>query len=556
MFLRNCWYAAAWDDEVAEIPLARTVLGEPVVLWRSADGRPAALEDRCCHRGLPLSMGRPVGETLQCGYHGLRFDTAGRCVAVPGQSAIPPGARVRAFPLVERHGWVWIWMGDAAAADPSLVPDWWWMDHPGWRPVRVARPSMSRRATCCSTTICSTSRMSPMCTRARSARQRSPTSRSRPGAARIRPHVADGGRFPGAAALCRDGRFDGNVDRWQVAVSTLPAYNTVHAGCAPPGAGGADAPQGAKVEFFNLNAMTPETETTTHYFYAHARSFALDDRAVDESFRVDFRRVFGEDISILGAQQANIARRPGAASIDINVDGPGLAFPACSPGGSRPRPGPGGGNEAQDGLAAAAAMGLVVLAVGSRAEDKIPVAWESGESAARLSRSAHKTDFFPLSNNYVSQDNKIFCGPTSSAIVLNALRLGRREGLPEDRQSIARDRARLAAQRSQPVLRQVHRAQRPQRADQEEDRGARQADRDRGGLRRDYGLQLRQLARVLRVHGLDVAVRVVDRKADGEAIRREIARNLATGDDYVLVNYARKALGQQGGGHISPARGV
>ena len=110
MFLRNCWYAAAWDDEVAEIPLARTILGEPVVLWRSADGRPAALEDRCCHRALPLSMGRPVGETLQCGYHGLRFDTAGRCVAVPGQSTIPPGARVRAYPLVERHGWVWIWM--------------------------------------------------------------------------------------------------------------------------------------------------------------------------------------------------------------------------------------------------------------------------------------------------------------------------------------------------------------------------------------------------------------------------------------------------------------
>ena len=124
----------------------------------------------------------------------------------------------------------------------------------------------------------------------------------------------------------RMGGFEGNVDRWQVAVSTLPAYNTVHAGCAPAGAGGADAPTERKVEFFNLNAMTPETETTTHYFYAHARSFALEDEAMDESFRVDFRRVFGEDISILGAQQANIGRRPDASSIDIKVDGPGLAF--------------------------------------------------------------------------------------------------------------------------------------------------------------------------------------------------------------------------------------
>ena len=106
MFLRNCWYAAAWDDEVTETPLARTILGEPVVLYRTAEGRPAALADRCCHRALPLSMGRLVGETLQCGYHGLRFDTEGRCVAVPGQTTIPPGARVRAFPLAERHGWV------------------------------------------------------------------------------------------------------------------------------------------------------------------------------------------------------------------------------------------------------------------------------------------------------------------------------------------------------------------------------------------------------------------------------------------------------------------
>ena len=106
MFLKNCWYAAAWDDEVSEVPLARTILNEPVVLFRTADGWPAALEDRCCHRGLPLSMGRVEGETLQCGYHGLRFDPGGQCVAVPGQSTIPPGARVRSFPLVERYGWV------------------------------------------------------------------------------------------------------------------------------------------------------------------------------------------------------------------------------------------------------------------------------------------------------------------------------------------------------------------------------------------------------------------------------------------------------------------
>ena len=327
MFLRNCWYAAAWDDEVAETPLARTILDEPVVLFRTADGRLAALEDRCCHRALPLSMGRVEGETLQCGYHGLRFDTGGWCVAVPGQSSIPPGARVRSFPLVERHGWVWIWMGEADAADPASVPDWWWMDHPEWRPVRGGAPfHVEANYLLLNDNLLDLSHVAYVHAGSIGTDNVADfpiLSERGEDYVRMSRMVADS---PPPPLYGRMGGFEGNVDRWQVAVSTLPAYNTVHAGCAPPGAGGADAPGDTKVEFFNLNAMTPETGTTTHYFYAHARSFALDDPAVDESFRVDFRRVFGEDIAILGAQQANIARRPGAFSVDINVDGPGLAF--------------------------------------------------------------------------------------------------------------------------------------------------------------------------------------------------------------------------------------
>ena len=326
MFLKNCWYAAAWDDEVGESPLARTVLEIPVVLFRTAAGRAVALEDRCCHRGLPLSMGSVVGETVRCGYHGLRFDAEGRCVAVPGQSAVPPGAGVRGFPLVERHGWAWIWMGEAEA-DPALIPDWRWMDDPGWRPVRGGPPfHVAASYLLLNDNLLDLSHVAYV----------HAGSIGTGNVADFPIETARGEDFVSMSRLVADspppplygrmGGFDGHVDRWQVAVSTLPAYNTVHAGCAPAGAGGADAPAGAKVEFFNLNAMTPETATTTHYFYAHARSFALDDPAMDETFRVDFRRVFGEDIAILGAQQASIDRRPDAASIDINVDGPGLAF--------------------------------------------------------------------------------------------------------------------------------------------------------------------------------------------------------------------------------------
>ncbi|HSV44483.1 MAG TPA: Rieske 2Fe-2S domain-containing protein, partial [Ramlibacter sp.] len=103
MFIRNNWYVAAWPHELDKNTLvARTLLGDPVVLYRQADGRPAALEDRCCHRALPLSRGDIVGNHLQCGYHGLQYDCNGRCVKIPGQDTIPAAARVRSYPVADR----------------------------------------------------------------------------------------------------------------------------------------------------------------------------------------------------------------------------------------------------------------------------------------------------------------------------------------------------------------------------------------------------------------------------------------------------------------------
>src|ERR1700746_2863554 len=103
MFLKNAWYVAAWASELGDQPLGRTIIGEPVVVFRTAGGNIAAFEDRCCHRHYPLSRGHIAGELLQCGYHGFQFDTTGRCVAIPSQRVVPDAARVRAYPVVERH---------------------------------------------------------------------------------------------------------------------------------------------------------------------------------------------------------------------------------------------------------------------------------------------------------------------------------------------------------------------------------------------------------------------------------------------------------------------
>ena len=189
---------------------------------------------------------------------------------------------------------------------------------------------------------------------------------------------------------------------------------------------------------------------------------------------------------------------------------------------------------------------------GARSLSAALVEWDSQESVERLFRSTHKRDFFPLSNHFVSQNNKIFCGPTSSAMVLNALRLGKREGLPQDEQSIARDERAWLPAGFNPFFGRYtpHNVLNDRTKSRIEVLG--KPIPTGGELKSDFGLQLGQLAQVLRAHGLDVTVRVADSNADGEAIKREIAANLATGDDYVLVNYARKSLGQRGGGHISP----
>jgi vanillate O-demethylase monooxygenase subunit len=121
MFIRNAWYVAAWADEVSDKPVARRILGEPVVLFRDEAGKAAALLDMCCHRGAPLSCGKVVSNGLECGYHGMVYAGDGACVHIPGQVHIPAKARVQSFPLVEKDALLWVWLGDPAAADPSTI---------------------------------------------------------------------------------------------------------------------------------------------------------------------------------------------------------------------------------------------------------------------------------------------------------------------------------------------------------------------------------------------------------------------------------------------------
>jgi phenylpropionate dioxygenase-like ring-hydroxylating dioxygenase large terminal subunit len=123
MYVRNAWYVAGWAQELEEgRPAGFRILDEPIVIWRTSARDLVAFEDRCIHRLAPLSLGRCEGERLRCMYHGLLYDSVGRVVEIPGQNQISSGLRLKTYPVVERHRWIWVWMGDPAAADEHLIP--------------------------------------------------------------------------------------------------------------------------------------------------------------------------------------------------------------------------------------------------------------------------------------------------------------------------------------------------------------------------------------------------------------------------------------------------
>jgi phenylpropionate dioxygenase-like ring-hydroxylating dioxygenase large terminal subunit len=316
MFLRNSWYVAAWDRELSRIPLARTFLGEPVVLWRRQDGGAVALEDRCCHRQLPLSMGKLEGDRLRCGYHGLLFDATGKCVEIPGQDSVPPQARVRSYPLVERFGWVWIWMGPAEKADPSLIPDWWWADHKEWAFTRPERAYLKCNYQLIADNVLDVTHLAYVHAGSIGA----PSITEFPGTVEREERLVRFTRWirdrPPPPLYRKAGGFPGNVDRWQIVEHVPPCFTVNFAGCED---------KSRRIELMALSAPTPESASTSHYFFGFVRNFGLADPEMESICSNDMVRVFNEDFPVLEAQQRMLELKPDAPRVDIKVDAAPIA---------------------------------------------------------------------------------------------------------------------------------------------------------------------------------------------------------------------------------------
>lgn len=329
MFIQNCWYVAAWSQDIAENQLfAITITDKPVVIYRTADGDLVALEDRCCHRAAPLSLGRLEGSDLRCMYHGMKYDRRGVCIEIPGQSLIPPKARVRSYSVAERHGWVWVWMGEVADADTSLIPPavgpedsrynlrWGQMDYQA--NYQLINDNLT------DFTHLSYVHPNSFGTSEEFARTR-PSVSVIPRGIRVQRWVFNA-MLDESDTRPERGQIAGN-ELWQTYDFLAPGILLMYNAAYPPGTAdrfNREQPDAAEVPplscSFTSQAVTPMTEKRSRYFYSWGPNRHEGSDAVADSMMAVAQIAFGEDLRMIEAQQLMINLEPNRPEVLTSSD--------------------------------------------------------------------------------------------------------------------------------------------------------------------------------------------------------------------------------------------
>ncbi|MGP0094210.1 MAG: Rieske 2Fe-2S domain-containing protein [Xanthobacteraceae bacterium] len=320
MYLMNAWYVAGWSNEITNKPIARTILDEPIIMYRGANNRIAALEDRCCHRGMPLSKGEVFGNNIRCEYHGLLFDGTGRCLEIPGQTMVSTGAKVRSYPVEERDDIVWIWMGEPAKANPEEVVRYPW--HKSW-PYKAKSEILK-----CNYLLASDNLLD----QTHGAYVHKSTLASEPDAyakaTMDTTPTPDGVKFtrwmlncmpPGLYAKAV--QFKGRVDRWQEFEYVAPSCILQFTGALDVGLGAHD--RGVREGGFGLRifyGITPETEDTTWFFWSTANGHRQNQPEATEQLFQSIEAAFKEDEVVLEAQHQMLRRLEDRPLINIASD--------------------------------------------------------------------------------------------------------------------------------------------------------------------------------------------------------------------------------------------
>ena len=322
MFIKNAWYVASWADDLTQTPVARRICDIPLVLYRTAEGQPAALLDRCCHRAAPLSLGAVVEAGLQCGYHGLIFDAGGTCVHIPGQDRIPTTAAVRSFPVVEKDALIWIWMGEEAA-DPDLIVDYPF--HNGASALPFQHETLPIKGnyilmvdnlmdlTHLGYVHGSTIGGTPMA-HVEAKMETQKTDRG----LKFTRWILDSTAPP---TIAKAVPFAGNIDRWQEFEYIAPGVIKHWAGAVDANTGAYD--QGRRDGGFNVrifHGITPETPTSCFYFWSVAPAYGQDDPSTAGLAFKAAKEAFAEDKVIIEEQQVRLTELGEEGLIDIHTD--------------------------------------------------------------------------------------------------------------------------------------------------------------------------------------------------------------------------------------------
>ncbi|MEM6487792.1 MAG: aromatic ring-hydroxylating dioxygenase subunit alpha [Pseudomonadota bacterium] len=319
-FVRNAWYVAGWSKDFGTELTPLEITGQRLVMFRTSDGTIRALEDRCPHRLLPLSMGKRIGDTIQCGYHGMTFDGEGRCVRVPGQANLPASAYVDAFAVEERHGIVWVWMGDPARADRGAIFDLPQFSDPGWHAHHGDALHIAAHYLNVAENLVDPAHVSFV----------HPTTLGNAASENVPVHVSTAGEVIRAWRWIRDaapigffqkfGGFSGNVDRWHYYDLHLPSTAVIDFGSIDTAAECAEEDRGRGVRIFALHFVTPVNEHHTIDHWVHLRNTALGDEDASAGMDAMFRVAFDEDKAVLEAIHAEEQRPQKRKPIRIAID--------------------------------------------------------------------------------------------------------------------------------------------------------------------------------------------------------------------------------------------
>ena len=311
---RDCWYVAATSDEVGSGLLGRTLLDRPVVLYRLASGEVVALEDRCAHRGYPLSRGRMEGGLLVCGYHGLRYDTAGACAGVPSQPNVPYGVRVRAYPVREQPPFVWIWLGQPGRSSLHSPPALPWLSGDGW--------SSSGTTVCVAANYMLVHEHYLDLTHIPEVHPEE----TPPGLEQLPPldHVS----VSEMSVTYTRTLPPADLADWEAEATGLPRdreYKRRHHGTFISPAILAegwqiDGGDGQLYEQARIHAVTPESPARTHLFSRFAHNFALDRALVGQHLHAVMAKVMREDVAVIEAIEATAGYEGSASGIHLTAD--------------------------------------------------------------------------------------------------------------------------------------------------------------------------------------------------------------------------------------------